>query len=139
MKVKAREADKVGGEANVGDVHNEGELNPLETKTTMKKRDIIVKITNVTVVARLATLLGIVGSSKRKGMQLPLREVEMKVKKIGIFRYRSRSKNLKNLQQHALLMLMPDSKEIEEKLQERMVEQAETAPRKEENEDLAAE
>lgn len=35
-------------------------------------------------------------------------------------------------------VLMPDSKEIEEKLQERMVEQTETFPRQEENEDLAA-
>ncbi|OMO86568.1 hypothetical protein CCACVL1_09551 [Corchorus capsularis] len=41
-KVKAREVDKVGGEANLGDIHNEGELNLFETKTTMKKRDIVV-------------------------------------------------------------------------------------------------
>ncbi|OMO59299.1 hypothetical protein CCACVL1_24938 [Corchorus capsularis] len=65
MKVKAREADKVGGEANVGDVHNEGELT-CSRQRRHKKRDIIVKMTNATVAARLATLLGIVGSSKHR-------------------------------------------------------------------------
>lgn len=75
MKAKAREADKIGEEANVGDVHNEGELNLFETKTTMKKRDIVVKMTNATIVARVATSLGIDDSSKHKAMLPPLREV----------------------------------------------------------------
>ncbi|OMO99331.1 hypothetical protein COLO4_13358 [Corchorus olitorius] len=89
--------------ANVGEVQPEGELNVLETKTTMKKREIVVKIINATTAARLATLLEIVDQSKLKVIPQPSSKTRTIAKKNGISKYRTLLMNLKRLQWDALL------------------------------------